>query len=270
MNKPHTPTAVALLFGLGAAMATLPAHAQQQGDIVGGGEAGAIHPLDAHPARPDVVALCDRDGDGFVNVAEARVCYEQHYGYISGGMDHITFEEFARGLRRGEDAEALWAQIPREREEVMTRREWMAWRDQEFAAAAPEDPIGAEEVEPQPADVTPAERPPVPAAAGVYLSPSALAEVQRRLNAAGYAAGPVDGIWGPNTSGAVASFQRDEGLDATGTLTFETLHALGLSGLLTGEGMPEAMAGVRPPEEPAEAEPPAEDPQVQGELGHGW
>ena len=233
MDKLVTSTAVALLFGLGTALTGVPAHAQQ-----GGGDAsGAVHPMDVHPARPDIVAQCDTTGDGFVSDEEARVCYEQHYGFISGGRDHITLAEFRIGLPEGEDAEALWAQIPREREDVMTRQEYMTWRDQEFAAAAAEGRMAADEFERRLGGGT-------AVAAGIELSPSALEEVQRRLNDRGYDAGAVDGIWGPNTSEAVAGFQRDEGLDPTGTLTLETIHALDLEEMLTGEGAAQPVAGT--------------------------
>jgi hypothetical protein len=248
MKIAYTSTALALMFGLGMAMTSLPAQAQQQEGGVTAGEgdpSGAVHPMEAHPARPDIVAQCDTTGDGFVSVEEARVCYEQHYGFISGGMDHITFREFAVGLREGEDAEALWAEIPREREDVMTREEWMAWRDREFAAAAPEGRMAADEFERQFAGGT-------ATAAGIELSPSALEEVQRRLNDGGYDAGAVDGIWGPNTSQAVARFQRDEGLDPTGTLTLETIHALDLEELITGEGAAQPVAGTERADEPEE------------------
>ncbi|HUF81890.1 MAG TPA: peptidoglycan-binding domain-containing protein, partial [Burkholderiales bacterium] len=54
--------------------------------------------------------------------------------------------------------------------------------------------------------------------------------VQQRLNAAGFEAGPVDGILGPMTESGLTRFQRSRGLEATGELDRGTLAALGVSG----------------------------------------
>ncbi len=78
--------------------------------------------------------------------------------------------------------------------------------------------------------------------APVYFSPTAVRQIQQQLNEAGYAPGNVDGAWGPETADALANFQRDQGLDPTGTLTFETVGALGLGDLISAE--PGATAGA--------------------------
>jgi TPR repeat protein len=46
-----------------------------------------------------------------------------------------------------------------------------------------------------------------------------IAAVQRELNRLGYRSGPADGIAGKRTRSAIESFQRDGGLDVTGTAT---------------------------------------------------
>ncbi len=51
--------------------------------------------------------------------------------------------------------------------------------------------------------------------------------IQRALSGAGYDPGPVDGVIGVQTLGAVRSYQRAKGLP-TGGLTLTTLHALGV------------------------------------------
>lgn len=51
-------------------------------------------------------------------------------------------------------------------------------------------------------------------------------ELQSILKDEGYAVGPVDGIIGPKTRGAVEEFQRDEGLAVTGNADETTLRAL--------------------------------------------
>lgn len=53
-------------------------------------------------------------------------------------------------------------------------------------------------------------------------------DVQSQLSAQGYGPGPVDGIYGPNTRGAVMAFQRDAGLSPHGRLDRQTLAALGV------------------------------------------
>lgn len=53
-------------------------------------------------------------------------------------------------------------------------------------------------------------------------------QAQESLNARGYAAGPVDGMWGPQTSSAVRQFQQAQGMQATGQLNAQTAEALGV------------------------------------------
>ena len=55
-----------------------------------------------------------------------------------------------------------------------------------------------------------------------------VSDIQTKLQAAGFYAGPVDGILGPNTYKAVADFQKAKGLSQDGYLTAETLNALGV------------------------------------------
>jgi peptidoglycan hydrolase-like protein with peptidoglycan-binding domain len=56
-------------------------------------------------------------------------------------------------------------------------------------------------------------------------SPS-VRDVQHRLNQLGYNAGPEDGVMGPATRTALMSFQRAEGLPATGRVNRKTVEAL--------------------------------------------
>lgn len=51
--------------------------------------------------------------------------------------------------------------------------------------------------------------------------------LQERLQAAGFAPGPIDGILGPQTQQAIRQFQEALDLEATGTLNAATLQALG-------------------------------------------
>ncbi len=58
------------------------------------------------------------------------------------------------------------------------------------------------------------------------LTSSERREIQRRLTALGYRTGGVDGVFGPATRRALASWQSDEGLRATGYITADQLREL--------------------------------------------
>jgi len=55
-----------------------------------------------------------------------------------------------------------------------------------------------------------------------------VADVQATLQEQGYYHGEVDGLMGPLTRSALASFQRDHGLISTAALDEPTLTSLGL------------------------------------------
>ena len=83
---------------------------------------------------------------------------------------------------------------------------------------------------------------------------SAVMDLQTRLASAGFSPGPIDGIFGPRTDGAVRSFQRARGLKVdgiVGPLTWGEL--LGDDGAATGTGHGMAIsplpgrAAFRPP-----------------------
>lgn len=66
-------------------------------------------------------------------------------------------------------------------------------------------------------------------ATGAVVAPQpspALREGQERLRTLGFYSGPVDGIAGPETDTAIASFQRSRGLVVTGRLDAATMAAL--------------------------------------------
>jgi hypothetical protein len=60
-----------------------------------------------------------------------------------------------------------------------------------------------------------------------------VAAVQTQLSQQGYYGGPVDGLFGPTTRDALARYQAKQNLTVTGSLTSDTLRALGLSSLAT-------------------------------------
>jgi His-Xaa-Ser repeat protein HxsA len=52
--------------------------------------------------------------------------------------------------------------------------------------------------------------------------------VQAALYSKGYDPGAIDGVMGEKTRSALRKFQQDHGLIATGSMTTETLNALGV------------------------------------------
>ncbi|MCW8193796.1 peptidoglycan-binding protein [Proteobacteria bacterium 005FR1] len=66
-------------------------------------------------------------------------------------------------------------------------------------------------------------------ASPIYLSPASVRLIQQTLNRQGFDAGPVDGIWGELTRGAVQAYQRSHTLEPTGTPTVSFIAALGIA-----------------------------------------
>ena len=62
----------------------------------------------------------------------------------------------------------------------------------------------------------------------VQSADSIVANAQEKLAQQGYYRGEIDGILGPETSRAIARFQSNQGLRATGVLTRDTVEALGV------------------------------------------
>ena len=58
---------------------------------------------------------------------------------------------------------------------------------------------------------------------------------QERLRALGYVPGPIDGIMGSGTAGALRAFQEQQGLRVTGRANPETLAALGIEDRRAGQ-----------------------------------
>jgi hypothetical protein len=69
-----------------------------------------------------------------------------------------------------------------------------------------------------------------PGYSDVYSSPSdsTVASVQDQLTRLGYSPGGVDGVLGPQTRDAIADFQNDRGMPATGQIDGSLMRALGL------------------------------------------
>ena len=61
------------------------------------------------------------------------------------------------------------------------------------------------------------------------LSSGNVASLQRSLSSQGYYNGSVDGVWGPQTSAAIKSYQRTNKMDANGSLTSSQLRGFGIN-----------------------------------------
>jgi hypothetical protein len=59
------------------------------------------------------------------------------------------------------------------------------------------------------------------------VTPQIVSSIQTALLKAGHNPGPVDGILGPQTHGAIAAYQKEKGL-VTGGLTYRTMESLGI------------------------------------------
>ena len=75
----------------------------------------------------------------------------------------------------------------------------------------------------------PTSRPSSSSAGSGTASDETVRNTQSALNARGYDAGAVDGLWGPNTQSALRRFQTDRGLAPTGMIDDETRTALGVA-----------------------------------------
>jgi hypothetical protein len=60
-----------------------------------------------------------------------------------------------------------------------------------------------------------------------------VAAAQRQLAQQGYYGGPIDGLFGPTTRDAVARYQTKKNLSVTGSLSPDTLQAMGLQQVAT-------------------------------------
>ena len=71
---------------------------------------------------------------------------------------------------------------------------------------------------------------PVPARRPQQMQPALerYKEIQQALADKGYFAGPVDGMWGPESVEALKRFQKEQNLDVDGKLGALSLMALGL------------------------------------------
>ncbi len=107
--------------------------------------------------------------------------------------------------------------------------------------------------------------------------PDVIRTIEERLNALGFAPGPIDGILDPQTQTAITDFQNANGLVATGDVTDELREALfpGMAGL-PGDGNPDNDSDCHvvnvipqqpPPQQPPPQQPPPQQPPPIGPAG---
>ena len=85
------------------------------------------------------------------------------------------------------------------------------------------------------------------ASAAATSEPRFIREAQRTLGELGYRPGPIDGVVGRRTQGALARYQRSEGIPVTGHLDAETLVRLDIHRRVSPAGdRRESELGVRP------------------------
>ena len=85
----------------------------------------------------------------------------------------------------------------------------------------------------------------------VQISQEKIRILQQKLKDKGFPAGPVDGFWGPKTSGALQQFQAQNKLNPTGELDRTTELKLGMIEPGTGMATPVPPTGPIPYEAPA-------------------
>ncbi len=98
---------------------------------------------------------------------------------------------------------------------------------------------------------------------------TALADVQRKLKAAGYYFGPIDGIYGPQTESAIRDFQTANGLTPDGFLGPDTQAALNRQpggGPVTPTPTPTPLPVTPLPQPTTPAQPSPTPPVIVGKL----
>jgi hypothetical protein len=148
MKHAYTSTALALLFGLGVATAPLTADAagQQQQPTAGQqveqqqvpGAAAETAPgteATTPPVTAEPAVGVDEDR---LMTHEAVIRAEERFDELAEGEDELDEERFREHMVDVEDPEALFAEIDRAGDGVITREEWRQWAEEAFAEADPE------------------------------------------------------------------------------------------------------------------------------------
>lgn len=107
MKAPYGLSALALLGGMGLALAALPASAQQM--------------------------ACDTNADGMVDATEAATCAARRFEEAAGGQEEMTQEQFGAAHPDAPGGSAdQFGQVDVDASGSISREEWMNWREQRF------------------------------------------------------------------------------------------------------------------------------------------
>jgi peptidoglycan hydrolase-like protein with peptidoglycan-binding domain len=88
------------------------------------------------------------------------------------------------------------------------------------------------------------------------VSPGLIKRIQTTLQQQGLYNGRIDGVWGPQTQGAIHSYQQSHNLTNNGELDAPTLASLKTASGTSQPPVPMAMAPATPPATAANASPP--------------
>lgn len=109
-----------------------------------------------------------------------------------------------------------------------------------------------------------------PGQAGMHQDPETVRAVQQALQKKGFDPGEINGVMGPQTQEAIRSFQKANGLKATGQLDAETTQKLGIEkSPAPGVEVPGSSGGVQTPSGPGGAGSPGGVPGKDSGRGLG-
>ncbi len=102
-------------------------------------------------------------------------------------------------------------------------------------------------------------------ASSLWSADMSVQKAQELLKSKGYYSGAVDGINGPKTKAAVNAYQKDQGLDQTGSLDDKTVQRLGSS--TTKEAAGSVTGAVKEADTAAKSESSGAMSEMKGAFG---
>lgn len=77
----------------------------------------------------------------------------------------------------------------------------------------------------------------------LWIGPETVRQVEQSLSKKGYDVGKVDGQWDRQAEQAAQKFQKEQGMEATGTLTPSLFAGVGMKGWLKGQSGQQQTSG---------------------------
>ena len=192
--------------------------------------------------------------------ANLAFMYETGQGVLQNYIDAYKWLTLAAsaGVADADDKSASLAGKMTVQQIAEAKRAAAAWRPLIAETTSPE-PSG----EPARQAVSPAPEQAVSPVSEQAVSPVSeqqqIREVQRRLNALGFDAGPPDGIAGPRTRAAIREYQEQSSLLVTGTITGELVERLAARGAGENTAAPDEQVAAPPREDDQASATPADD-----------